>query len=147
MVVSDRLPLSLLMAPFPGYEEVEGTMSGRIEVGGTSSSLAPRGQITVDGGRAFLSGLGVQQEDVSGTLDWFPDGRLEVDMSARAVGTAAIEGTVTLTTALDPGFALAIRLDDFQALDRRDATGRLSGDLRLDGFLLAAGGLRRSLSG
>ena len=133
VVVSDRLPLSLLTAPFRGYEEVEGTMSGRIEVEGTSRSLAPRGQITVDGGRAFLSGLGVQQEDVSGTLDWFPDGRLEVDMSARAVGTAAIEGTVTLTTALDPGLALAIRLDDFQALDRRDATGRFSGDLRLDG--------------
>ena len=133
VVVSNRLPLSLLMAPFPTYEEVEGTMSGRIEVGGTSRSLAPRGQITVDGGGAFLSGLGVRYEDVSGTLGWFPDGRLEVDMNARALGTAAVEGTVSLTTALDPGFDLAIRFDDFQAMARRDATGRVSGDLRLEG--------------
>ena len=133
VVVSDRLPLSLLMAPFPGYEEVEGTISGRVDVGGSSRSLAPQGQITVDGGGAFMSGLGVRHEDVSGTLDWFPDGRLEVDVGARALGTARVEGTVTLTTVLDPGFDLAIRFDDFQALDRRDATGRLSGDLRLEG--------------
>ena len=122
VVVSDRLPLSLLMAPFPGYEEVEGTISGRVDVGGSSRSLAPQGQITVDGGGAFMSGLGVRHEDVSGTLDWFPDGRLAVDVGARALGTARVEGTVTLTTVLDPGFDLAIRFDDFQALDRRDAT-------------------------
>ena len=133
VVVSDRLPLSLFMAPFPGYQEVEGTMSGRVEVGGTSRSLAPRGQIIVDGGGAFLGGLGVRVEEVGGTLDWFPDGRLEVDMSARALGTAAVEGTVSLTTALDPGFDLAIRFDGFQAMDRRDATGRVSGDLRVEG--------------
>ena len=133
VVVSDRLPLSLLMAPLPGYEEVKGTMSGRVEVGGTSRSLAPRGQITVDGGGAFLSGLGVLYEDVSGTLGWFPDGPVEVDMNARALGTATVEGTVSLTTALDPGFDLAIRFDDFQAMARRDATGRVTGDLRLEG--------------
>jgi autotransporter translocation and assembly factor TamB len=133
VVVSDRLPLSLFMAPFPGYQEVVGTMSGCVEVGGTSRSLAPRGQIIVDGGGAFLGGLGVRVEEVGGTLDWFPDGRLEVDMSARALGTAAVEGTVSLTTALDPGFDLAIRFDDFQAMDRRDATGRVSGDLRVEG--------------
>ena len=133
VVVSDRFPLTLLMAPFPGYEQVEGTMSGRVEVGGTSRSLAPRGQIIVDGGGAFLGGLGVPLEEVGGTLDWFPDGRVEVDMSARALGTAAVEGTVSLTNALDPGFDLAIRFDDFQAMDRRDATGRVSGNLQLQG--------------
>ena len=133
VVVSDRLPLSLLMAPFPGYEEVEGTISGRVDVGGSSRSLAPQGQLTVDGGGAFMSGLGVRYEDVSGTLDWFPDGRLEVDVGALALGTARVEGTVTLTTVLDPEFDLAVGFDDFQALDRRDATGRLSGDLRLGG--------------
>ena len=137
VVVSDRLPLALVMAPFPGFEDVEGTISGRVDVAGTSRSLAPQGQFTVDGGGAFVSGVGVRHENVSGTLDWFPDGRLEVDMGALAVGggTAAVEGTVTLTTALDPGFDLDIRLDGFQALDRRDATGNLTGDLRLEGTL------------
>ena len=135
VVVSDRLPLSLLMAPFPSYQEVVGAISGRVAVGGTSRSLAPQGQLTVDGGGAFLSGLGVRQQDIQGTLDWFPDGRLEVDVGAQALGTARVEGTVTLTTVLDPGFDMAIRFDEFQALDRRDATGRVSGDLRLEGSL------------
>ena len=133
VVVSDLLPLSLIMAPFPGFEEVVGTMSGRVDVGGTSGSLAPRGRLTMDGGGAFLTGLGVRHQDVGGTLDWFPDGRLEVDLRARALGTASVEGTVTLTTASDPGFDLDVRFDEFQALDRRDATGRLSGDVRLEG--------------
>ena len=133
VVVSDQLPLLLLMAPFPGYEEVVGTMSGRVDVGGTSRSLAPRGRLTVDGGGAFLSGLGVRQEEVNGTLDWFSDGRLEVDVGTRALGTARVEGTVTLTAVLDPGFDLDVRFDGFQAIDRRDATGRLSGAIHLAG--------------
>ena len=133
VVVSDRLPLALLMAPFLGYEGVEGTISGRVDVAGTSRSLAPQGQLIVGGGGAFLGGVGVRHEDVGGTLDWFPDGRLEVDLSARALGTARVEGTVTLTTVLDPGFDLAIRFDEFQAMNRRDVTGRVSGDLRLEG--------------
>jgi hypothetical protein len=133
VVVSDELPLSLLLAPFPGYQNVVGTMSGRVEVGGTSRSLAPRGQLTVDEGGAFLSGLGVRQENISGTLDWFPDGRLQVNVGAQATGTARVEGTVTLTTLLDPGFDLDIRFDGFQAVERRDATGILSGSMLLAG--------------
>jgi len=133
VVVSDLFPLSLLMAPFPGFQQVVGTMSGRVDVGGTSRSLAPRGRLTLDGGGAFLSGLGVLHQDVNGTLDWFPDGRLEVSAGTQALGTATVEGTVTLTTALDPGLDLDVRFDGFQALDRRDATGRLSGDVRLEG--------------
>ena len=133
VVVLDQLPLSLLMAPFPGYQEVMGTMSGRVEVGGTSRSLAPQGQLTVDGGGAFLSGLGVRQEDIEGTLDWFPDGRLEVNVGARSLGTVRVEGTVALTTLLDPGFDLDIRFDGFQAIDRRDVTGLVSGEVRLEG--------------
>jgi hypothetical protein len=133
VVVSDLIPLSLLMAPFPSFQQVVGTISGRVDIGGTPRSLAPRGRLTLDGGGAFLSGLGVRHEDVTGTLDWFPDGRLEVDAGARALGTATVEGSVTLTTALDPGLDLDVRFDGFQALDRRDATGRLSGDVRLGG--------------
>ena len=133
VVMSDQLPLSLLMAPFPTYQDVVGTMSGRVEVGGTTRSLAPQGQLTVDGGGAFLSGLGVRYRDVEGTLDWFPDGRLEVGVGARALGTARVEGTVTLTTLVDPGFDLDIRFDGFQGIDRRDVTALLSGEVRLGG--------------
>ena len=133
VVTSDRLPLSLLMATFPSYQEVVGTISGRVDVGGTSRSITPQGQLTVDGGGAFLSGLGVRHRDVEGTLDWFPDGRLEVDVGTRALGTARVEGTVTLTTLLDPGFDLDIRFDGFQGIDRRDVTALLSGEVLLEG--------------
>jgi hypothetical protein len=58
---------------------------------------------------------------------------VEVDLSAEALGTATVGGTVTLTTLLDPGFDMAIHFEEFQALDRRDAAGLVSGDLHLEG--------------
>ncbi len=54
-------------------------------------------------------------------------------MGTRALGTARVEGTVALTTVLDPGLDLDIRFDGFQAVDRRDVTVLLSGDVRLEG--------------
>ncbi len=133
VVGSQELPLSLLMAPFESYQEVEGTLSGRVELGGTTESLAPSGQLVISGGGAFLRGLGVRHRDMNGTLDWFPDGRVEVDGSVSALGTANVLGTVTLAPASDPGFDLAVSLDAFQGMDRQDVTGRLSGDFRVEG--------------
>ena len=133
VVVSRQLPLSLLMAPFESYQEVTGTLSGRVELGGTTESLAPSGKLTVSEGGAFLRGLGVRHQDLNGTLDWFPDGRVEVNGSVRALGTASVAGTVTLAPASDPGFDLSVSLDAFQGMDRKDVTGRLSGDFRLEG--------------
>ncbi len=133
VVVSRQLPLSLLMAPFESYQEVTGALSGRVELGGTTESLAPSGQLTVSEGGVFLRGLGVRHQDMNGTLDWFPDGRVAVDGSVRALGTATVQGTVLLAPASDPGFDLAVSLDGFQGMDRQDVTGRLSGDFRLEG--------------
>ena len=133
VVVSRQLPLSLLMAPFESYQEVTGSVSGRVELGGTSESLAPTGQLTVSEGGAFLRGLGVRHQDLNGTLDWFADGRVEVDGSLRALGTATVLGTVTLAPVSDPDFDLSVSFDAFQAMDRQDVTGRVSGDLRVEG--------------
>ena len=132
-IAAQQLPLSLLLAPFESYQEVVGTLSGRVELGGTTESLAPSGQLTISEGGAFLRGLGVRQQAMNGTLDWFPDGRVEVDGSVRALGTASVQGTVTLAPASDPGFDLAVNLDAFQAMNRQDVTGRLSGNFRLEG--------------
>lgn len=133
VVDAQELPLSLIMAPFESYQEVVGTLSGRVELGGTSESLAPSGQLVVSEGGAFLRGLGVRQQNMNGTLDWYPDGRVEVDGSVSALGTATVQGTVTLAPASDPGFDLRVNLDAFQGMNRRDVTGRLTGDVRLDG--------------
>ncbi len=133
VVVSQQLPLSLLMAPFESYQDVSGTLSGRVELGGTIESPTPSGQLTVSDGAAFLQGLGVRHQGLNGTLDWFPDGRVEIDGSARALGTAQVQGTVTLAPASDPGLDLAVGLDAFQGMDREDVTGRLSGDFRVEG--------------
>ncbi len=133
VVASEQLPLSLLMAPFDSYQEVEGTLTGRVELGGTTESLAPSGQLTISEGGAFLRGLGVRHQSMNGTLDWFPDGRVEVDGSVSALGTATVRGTVTLAPASDPDFDLTVNLDAFQGMDRQDVTGRLSGDFRVEG--------------
>lgn len=132
-VIAEFLPLSLLMVPFDAYQDVEGTISGRVTLGGTTENLAPTGSLTVDEAGALLRGLGVRHRDINATLDWFPDGRVEVDATLRAVGTASVQGTIALTPASDPDFDLDIQLDGFQAMNRRDVTGVLSGDVQLQG--------------
>ena len=132
-VVAELLPLSLVLTPFATYEDVEGTISGQVLLGGTTESLAPTGRLTVDEAGALLAGLGVRYRNLNATLDWFPDGRVEVDAIVRAGGTARAQGTVSLTPVTDPDFDLDVQLDGFQALNRRDVTGVLSGELRLEG--------------
>ena len=133
VVVSQQLPLSLVVAPFEGYRDASGTLSGRVELGGTPESVAPRGRLTVADGAVFLAGVGVRHEDLNGTLNWFPDGRIEIDSSARASGTGRVQGTVILTPVSDPRLDLEVSLDGFQGIDREDVTARLSGDIRVQG--------------
>ena len=133
VVVSQQLPLSLVVAPFESYRDASGTLSGRVELGGTPESVAPKGRLTVADGAVFLPNVGVRHQDLNGTLNWFPDGRIEVDGSVRASGTGRVQGTVTLTPVSDPRLDLEVSLDGFQGIDREDVTGRLSGDIRVQG--------------
>ena len=132
-VVSELLPLSLLLAPFDTYQEVEGTLSGQVVLGGTPERPAPTGRLTLDEVGGLLNGIGVRHRNLNATLDWFPNRQVEVDATVESDGIASVQGTITLSTVSNPEFDLDVKLDGFQAINRRDVTGVLSGDFRLEG--------------
>jgi hypothetical protein len=129
----DSLPSAFVLGLLEDLEEVEGTIGGEVRLGGTPSRLEPQGTLRVTDGAWTVGALGVRQEDVQGTLALSPDRSVDVDARARSGGTLEVQGTIRLDTLGNPGLDLSLDLDDFDAVDRRDIQGAVSGALTLRG--------------
>jgi len=130
---ADSLPVALLMVPFQAYEDVHGTLSGSVALGGTLEGLAPDGEVRLTDAGAFLQSVGVRHQGVEGVVTLRPDGTLDVRGSLQARGTADLTGTVSLKPASNPSLDLSVEFTDFQALERRDVEARLSGTVAIGG--------------
>jgi translocation and assembly module TamB len=130
---ADSLPLELLLAPFPVYDDVRGSISGAVSLGGTLDGLAPQGEVRLSNAGAYLQSVGVRQQGVEGVVTLRPDGTMGIEGTLQARGTAELTGTVTLKPASNPSLDLQVELADFQALERRDVEARLSGKLDVRG--------------
>lgn len=131
-VRADSLPAVFVLTLLEDLEDVQGTISGELTVAGTPDDPEPRGTLRIVGGAWTVAALGVRQSSVDGTLDVQPDGVVAVRATGRAGGGAVdVDGTVTLRPLVDPGLELTIRLDRFQAVNRRDVEGRVSGEIQL----------------
>lgn len=130
-VTADSLPAAFVLATLQNVTDVDGTVSGRFTIRGTVSDPEPEGTLALNGAAFYLEDLGVRYEDVGGTLTLQGDGRLAVDAVARAGGTARVTGTIALDPLSDPTFDLEIVLREFEAVDREDVEGVVSGSLQL----------------
>jgi translocation and assembly module TamB len=133
LVVADSLPAVFATGLFEQLEDVEGTVAGTFDIGGTLDNPAPSGSLTLQNAAWTLAAIGVRHESVQGTLELRRDGTMEVDATARADGLARMTGSVSLAPLSNPTFDLAVSFDDFRAVDRRDAEGNVSGIVRLTG--------------
>ncbi len=132
-VSADSLPAAFVLAPIQNVSRVTGTVSGRFHIGGTVSNPDPDGTLALNDAGWFLDDLGVRYADVRGTLTLQSDGTVDVDAVARSAGTAHVTGTMGLEPLTDPSFQLDIALDGFEAADRPDVEGAVSGLLHLSG--------------
>jgi TamB, inner membrane protein subunit of TAM complex len=130
---ADSLPVALLMAPFPAYDNVHGSISGAVSLGGTLEGLAPDGEVRLSNAGAYLESVGVRHQGIEGVVTLHPDGTLGVQGSVHARGSADVTGTITLSPASNPSLDLRVFLRDFQALERRDVEARLSGTVDIRG--------------
>ena len=132
-VTAASAPFSLLMAPFDSYQEVQGEISGQVKFGGTLDKLSPEGEMVLIDGGAFAPGLGVRHENMFGLSTWTSDGEVEIEIIAEAEGEASVHGSVGIEDVANPNLDLEVNFQEFQALDRRDVSARLSGDLTIQG--------------
>ncbi len=141
-VSTDSLPASVLLSVIDGLSAVEGTLSGSVDVTGRLDSLSPNGRVELQAGAVVVEPLGVRHRDGSGTFVLSPDGTVAVDLTARTSGggSAVVTGIIDLSPdrqgdgIFDPQFDLAVDLDNFLALNRRDISGRIDGNLMMGGY-------------
>ena len=132
-VVADDLPLGLALGFSPSFESIEGVVDGRIHFGGTAGDLEPGGALELRGGSAALPGLGIHLREGRGQVALMQDGTASITLSVRDEGLASVSGTVDLSQLRNPRFDLIASATRFRAVDRRDVSGRVSGEVELTG--------------
>ncbi len=139
-IEADAVPLANVLGFFPGYESVEGELSGDFVVAGTPEDLQPSGTVRLTDGAAYLTEFGVRPEQVQASLELTPDGNIAVDATMWEQGEAHVSGTIALNPINDPGFDLDVETRTNQSVRiaaRRDVEARVSGSVNLGGSYLA----------
>lgn len=127
-IVADSFPLATLLSVLNNVEDVAGTVSGTVAVGGRLSDLEPDGILRAEDGTMLISSLGIRLTEMAMDMDLQPDGVVRVDGRGRSQGTVAVRGTVDLSELRNPVFDLAFWPDELQVVDRRDIETAVSGD-------------------
>lgn len=132
-VRADSLAAEIALSYISSLEDVEGTVAADLQVGGTLESLEPRGELTLSRGAWTLEALGVRHRDIRGSLDLSPDRTVRVSLQGRAAGSVEVSGAVEVDSLTNPALDLEMRFTGFQAVQRADVTGRISGTTTLTG--------------
>ncbi len=132
-VRADDVPAAAVLGFLEVLEDLEGTLDGDIQVGGTPRNPEPTGRIRLRDGAFGLPELGLRPSSVTADLDVGADRVIRVTGEAWSRGHARIDGTITLEDVADPSFDLRVEAANFQAVDRRDLTVRLGGEIALEG--------------
>ena len=133
-ITVDSLPAATALAFLDVLEEVQGSLDGDVLIRGTADQPRPRGEIRLTDGGLSIPGLGLRPTALNAQLQVREDYRVEVEAQARAGGTAEVTGVITLEDLRDPEFDLQLSSAGFQAVQRRDLTAEIQGDLTLTGF-------------
>lgn len=130
-ITARSFPVAPLLSS-PGFlEDLAGTLVGDVVIAGTPRSPRLSGRMELEGVSAFFPAFGVRQT-AAGTLA-LEGSRVDVDLSVRSMGIAHITGGVSLEDASDPSFDLRIAADTFQVVNRRDVSGKVSGQATFGG--------------
>ena len=136
-VEADSLDASLMLSPLSFLEDVEGVVSGDFTIRGTLDAPEPSGVLRLSDGTWTMEALGVRHSGVSGSLTLNPDRTVDVVVDGRAGGTSQVRGQVILDPVTDPRLRLTVSFNGFEAVNRRDLAGLMSGEVRLLGSYTA----------
>ncbi|TVP43776.1 MAG: translocation/assembly module TamB [Gemmatimonadales bacterium] len=133
VVEIDDLPLATALGPLEVFDGVTGTLDGRVELRGQPADVRPSGSLRLRGGGFSLPEIGLAPSDIEAAFTVTPDGLVAVEAQARSVGPVQLSGVLDLSVLTNPVFDLEARLNGFQAVNRRDLEGRVSGTIFLRG--------------
>ena len=137
-VRADRVDLAVLEPLTPELQQVAGTLSTDVQIGGTWRRPTLSGQIAVANAEAGLPTLGIRLRQVNAEVLFSRD-RIDIRRLSAVSGeergaSASLTGSVLLDNFTQPRFDLTLRAHNFQAVrTRRVADIELSGQLQLRG--------------
>ena len=127
-IVADSFPAAIALGFLRSLEEVDGTLTGDVTVGGRRSDLEPDGVFRLENATGLLAPLGVRLSAVDFDMALSPDGTVAVDGSGVSGGTIEVRGTVGAGDPSDVVLDLAFWPREFRLVDRRDMVAAVSGD-------------------
>ncbi len=129
-VAADSFPARMVLGALKSLEEVDGTITGDVTLGGLPSDMAPDGELRLEDFSALVAPLGVRLSAVAADVGLSPHGVVRVTgAGVSGDGTAEVEGTVDLGQLADSvPLNLAFRTDRFQIVDRADMKAAVSSE-------------------
>lgn len=120
-IVADLFPARMILGTLDTLEEVDGTLSGSVVLGGRPSDIEPDGSLRLENVSALMTPFAVLVSSTDIDLDLSPDGVVAVQGSVASGGTMDVRGTVDLGQISDSiPLDLTFRPMGFQIVNRAD---------------------------
>ncbi|HET9949369.1 MAG TPA: translocation/assembly module TamB [Longimicrobiales bacterium] len=132
-ITADSLDASAALAYLESLRDVSGTVSADVHIGGTSRAPEPEGTVTIRDAAWTIEALGVRHSGVQGDIVVRPDLTVGFTLETRENGRSSVVGVMRLEPLTNPTLDLAVTFERFQAVDRRDIEGTISGEFRIRG--------------
>jgi TamB, inner membrane protein subunit of TAM complex len=132
---ADSMPAALLASTVGGFDQVAGTVSGTLQLHGTTIDPTIAGLLNLRDASGIYAASGVRYRNVNGSFRVLDDSLVAVEASARtSEGRATLNGHLNFAELTNPRFdSLVIDARQFQAANRRDAELTASGSAVLNG--------------
>ena len=137
LVSVEDLPAATVASLLEMIEDVRGFLDGEVRFRGRLDDMRPSGAIVLRGGSGLLPEIGIRLTGIEADFTLREDGTLEIAGVVQSRGTARVSGTLDLSDLSNPGFDLSVNAAGFQAVDRRDLSARIGGEVVLLGSMNA----------
>lgn len=128
-IVADSFPASMILGTLNTLEEVDGTLSGTVALGGRPTDLEPDGSLRLEDASALMTPFAVRFSSTNIGMELSPDGVVGIEGSAVSGGTMDVWGTMDLGQMGDSiPLDLTFRPVGFQVVDRADMEAAITSE-------------------
>ncbi len=128
-IVADSFPASMILGTLSTLEEVDGTLSGSVTLGGRPTDLEPDGSLRLEDVSALMTPFAVRFSSTNIAMELSPDGVVGIEGSAVSGGTMEVRGTMDLGRMADSiPLDLTFRPAGFQVVDRADMEAAITSE-------------------
>ena len=128
-IVADSFPARMILGNLNTLEEVDGTLSGSVTLGGRPTDIEPDGSLRLENASALMNPFAIRLLSTDVGMELSPDGVVEIEGSTVSGGTMDVRGTIDLGQIGDSiPLDLTFRPVGFQVVDRADMEAAITSE-------------------